>query len=190
MIKLTSDGVSLWYADIIPSSGFLNTFVAADAGLNVSDVAVYDFTAQTSMALKLLTATDQMYELDIFGTYTAVASGAVSILQVNNTNFAAGFTIRQIAATNATATATNTAGIDSGFRLEGTGASVLEAKYTVFTRTASKKLIGVGTSTSTTTGTGSAIGIEMADVTTVWTSLGTVIMPNSWTGRIRVKRVM
>ena len=56
MIRLTSDGVSLWYADIIPSSGFLNTFVASDAGLNVSDVAVYDFTAQVSMALKLLTA--------------------------------------------------------------------------------------------------------------------------------------
>ena len=190
MIKLTSDGVSLWYADIIPSSGFLNTFVAADASLNVGDTAIYDFVAQTSMALKLLTATDQMYEIDIFGAYTAVASGAVSILQVNNTNFAAGFTIRQIAAINGSAAGSNINNIDSGFRLEGTGASVLEAKYTVFTRTASKRLIGVGASTSTTTGTGSAIGIEMQDTTTVWTSLGTVIMPNSWTGRIRVKRVM
>ena len=123
MIKLTSDGVSLWYADIIPSSGFLNTFVTADAGLNVSDVAIYDFVAQTSMALKLLTATDQMYEIDIFGGSTAVAPGAISYLQVNNTNFATGFTIRQIAAINVSASGTNTAGIDSGFRLEGTSSS-------------------------------------------------------------------
>ena len=43
-----------------------------------------------------------MYEIDIFGAYTAVAGGAVSILQVNNTNFAAGFTIRQIFSINKT----------------------------------------------------------------------------------------
>ena len=174
----------------LPICGFLNTFVAADAGLNVSDVAIYDFTAQVSMALKLLTATDQMYEIDIFGVSTAVAPGAISYLQVNNTNFATGFTIRQIAAINAVANGANTANIDNGFRLEGTGASVLESKLTVYTRTASKKAFGLSASTSTTTGTGAAICIEMQDTTTVWTSLGTIIMPNSWTGRIRVKRVM
>ena len=190
MIRLTSDGVSLWYADIIPSSGFLNTFVTADAGLNISDVAIYDFVGQVSMALKLLTATDQIYEIDIYGTYTAAVAAVVSYLQVNNTNFAAGFTIRQIFSSNNTANGTNAAGVDSGFRLETLGASILEGRFTAFTKTSNKKAIGISASTTTTVGASATLVSEMADTTTVWTSLGTIIMPNSWTGRIRVKRVM
>ena len=84
----------------------------------------------------------------------------------------------------------NAAATDSGFRLEGAGSSILEARFTAFTRTTNKKIIGISGSTSSTIGVSATLTSEMVDTTTVWTSLGTVIMPNSWTGRIRVKRVM
>ena len=190
MIKLTSDGVSLWYADIIPSSGFLNTFVTSDASLNVGDTAIYDFTAQTSMALKLLTATDQEYEIDISGTFTQVAAAAASQLQWNNTALTNAFGVIGLASSNASAIGQAVFNVDSGFRLESQGASIYAAIIRAFTRTASKKVRVESSSSTSTTASGTNITSLANDITTIWSSLGTIVMPNSWTGRIRVKRLM
>ena len=156
--------------------------------LNVKESAYMDFTAQTSMPLRLGSGTDQELVIRADGTYTQAAAGAASYLQINNINFTNGFSIQESISNNSTAVAFSAANTDNGFRLDGVGASLFTLVSRVFTRTSAKRAnIYYGNATSTIASCGT-ITSEMNDTTTVWTTLGTLIFPNAWTGRVRVTR--
>ena len=168
-----------------------NTNSTTDLSLGVGQSAYLTFTSAISMPLHIACGDGQIYEIEMAGSYTLPASAAAkSILQPNNTTPATNsFSIRELYQTGSTANGTSGAVTDGGFRLEAYGTSVLEGSYKFFTSTANKKALVRGASSTATTGYFLDGAIEWLDTTTVWSSLGTVIMPNAWTGTVVVRRI-
>lgn len=169
-----------------------NTGVATDRVLPVGGTAVINATSLTTIPLRIATATDQIYQILMFGTYVANTGAVNTYLQINNTNYTPGqFTVRQIASSQNTAEAAVTAEtIVSGFRLEAVGASVYTSDAIVCTKTTAKRCNVKSSSTTSTRSSVATIGLEWSDTTTPWTSLGTIILPNAWTGQVVIKRIL
>ena len=158
---------------------------SSDLGQHTSD----SFTAQTSMPLHIACGDGQIYEIEIVGSYTAAATGTDSVLQPNNavptTN---SFTVEASFAATSTASAYNTT-TTGGFFLGNGGGSLSMAKVTLFTgpsRKASVSTYKVVTTVATYAG---VTTVDWNDTTTPYTSVGTITMPNAWTGTITVRRV-
>ena len=167
-----------------------NTGATSDLVLGIGQSAKSSFTAATSMPLHIACGDGQIYELKIVGSYTLAAASTPSYLQPNNAVPATNnFGVRQLWATSTTTGGAGVGAADGGFRLEGGGASILESTATLFTSTANKKaIVHTGNSTSTVSYFFS-IAVEWVDTTTVWSSLGTVIVPNAETCVITVTRI-
>jgi len=161
-----------------------------DLVLGIGQSAKITATAATSMPLHIACGDGQIYEIDIAGSYTAAAAAANPILQPNNavpsTNsflcigeYTTGTSVIGIATTIA----------EGGFRLNSIGSSVQAGNYTVSTSTLNKKMIGVGNGNTTASSGSHSMTVSWTDTTTPYTSLGTIIMPNAWTGTIVVRRV-
>ena len=163
-----------------------------DRVLDVGQFTKDSFTSATSMPLNIACGDGQIYEMDIVGSYTAVASASTNcILQPNNavpaTNL---FTYREDFGVHLTPTSDAVSSFASGgFYLNGSGSSILEAFAKIYTSTQNKKSIAIGGATSTTASYVGTIATEWQDTTTVWSSLGTIIMPNAWTGQVVCRRV-
>jgi hypothetical protein len=163
----------------------------ADLSLGIGQSAKITASAATSIPLHIACGDGQIYEIDAVGTYTLVADISVSILQPNNTTPTTNsFIVRQSSAINSGAGSYNAGGVaDGGFRLAAVGASIEVCKATFFTSTLNKKSILNSGNSSSVNGCKSGISGTWQDTTTVWSSLGTVILPNAWTGTITVRRV-
>ena len=161
-----------------------------DRVLGIGQSAKSSFTAATSMPLHIACADGQIYEMEIVGNYTVAAAAAQSYLQPNNavptTN---SFTLETFQAYNATVvSAAIVASADGGFMLMRRS-SVMQGKFTFFTSTATKRHITNSLGRETTNGICRLLeAANWDDTTTVWSSFGTVIMPNAWTGVITVTR--
>jgi len=162
-----------------------------DLVLGIGQHTSDSFTSETSMPLHIACGDGQIYEIQFNGVAAAAASG-ITILQPNNavptTNL---FTIGQLFGSSTGSGANySTGSADSGFRLNAAGsllvATIVVSVQTVNKNTKSTYISAVG---------GTAIdyfGDEFSlwqDTTTVWSSLGTIIQPNAWTGTITVRRV-
>jgi len=162
-----------------------------DRVLGVGQITQDSFTSATSMPLHIACGDGQVYEIQFNGVAAAAASG-ITILQPNNavptTNL---FTIGQLFGSSTGSGANySTGSADSGFRLNAAGsllvATIVVSVQTVNKNTKSTYISAVG---------GTVIdyfGDEFSlwqDTTTVWASLGTITMPNAWTGTITVRRV-
>lgn len=178
-----------WKLTVTPTQGFLHSYTAGDIGLNVGESCYLDFSAVTTAPLRIATATEQIYEINCTGTYTTAAAAGVTYLQPNNQNYVNNFVLRQFWGTGVGTGASGIANIDNGFRMEPGGASIYNARMTVQTRTASKRSITNAASSTNNTSYISVVGSEWIDTTTVWSSLGSIILPNAWTGRVTVRRV-
>ncbi len=163
---------------------------STDRVLGVGQITQDSFTSATSIPLHITCGDGQIYEIELNGKYTPSATTTSTIVQPNNaaptTN---SFTLYQMYGANSTPTANYYATLaDGGFRFDVSG-GLFSGTAKVFTSTAAKSMIAHsagGTSTNTYC---SEIREYWNDTTTVWSSLGTITMPNAWTGQIVCKRI-
>lgn len=163
----------------------------ADLQLDIGQSAKITASGATSIPLHVACGDGQVYEMVMAGTYTAAAAATDSYLQPNNAVPATNaFSIRGIYLVGTTLSTINSANNASGgFDLCAGGASILESKFTVFTSTSNKKAEIKSGSTTNAAGLFTDWVVEWQDTTNVWSSLGTIIMPNAWTGSVVVTRV-
>ena len=162
---------------------------STDRVLGVGQHTSDSFTAATSIPLHIACGDGQEYEIELNGTFTASAFGADCALNVNNATLAGNFRQDYIQWIGATLSSISTTAALAGFPLQY-GSSIYQAKYTICTSTSTKSISGQSKGQSTTYGVINYIqAIESLDTTTVWSSLGTIAMPNAWTGSVVVKRI-
>ena len=161
-----------------------------DRVLGIGQHTSDSFTSATSMPLHIACGDGQMYEMRIVGSYTAAPLATSSYLQPNNTIPSTNsFTYRQDNGSGSTPTSNTATYAYNGFFITGGSASILESVVDIFTSTLTKRTIAVGGATNTSTSYVGTIVAEWQDTTTVWSSLGTITMPNAWTGQIVCRRV-
>ena len=162
-----------------------------DRVLDVGQFTSDSFSAQTSMPLHIACGDGQEYEISMVGTYTpATAAAADSYLQPNNVVPATNsFTLRGQFTAGTTVTGIGAAYVTGGFDLLAGGSAVEECKVTIFTSTLNKKAIVQSGGATSTNSNATAWTCRWNDTTTVWSSLGTVIQPNAWTGQIVCRRI-
>jgi len=160
-----------------------------DRVLGVGQITQDSFTSATSMPLHIACGDGQAYEIDMAGNFTPAAGAGINCtLNPNNTTYASAFTTGFIYATLGSAPA-SVISTTSAMVLDGSNGSVYSLLATVFTSTATKQ--ASIRSRSAITGSNYILDTETHwdDTTTVWSSLGTIIMPNAWTGSVVVKRI-
>ena len=161
----------------------------ADLLLGIGQSAKITASAATSIPLHVACGDGQIYEMEMAGTYTLAAAGAYAILQPNNTTYTNVF---EYATVYSTVTSTGGAALAStgtGFMLDPSGASVYSLTAKIFTSTATKRVNTQSFSSTSTVTYSASTGALMQDTTTLWSSLGTVILPNAWSGEINLKRI-
>jgi len=161
-----------------------------DRVLGIGQHTSDSFTAATSMPLHIACGDGQEYEIEIVGSYTAAATGTDSLLQPNNavptTN---SFTVEASFAATSTESAYNTTTTSGGFFLGNGGGSLSMAKVTLFTGPSRKASISTYKVVTTVAIYAGVTTVDWNDTTTPYTSVGTIIMPNAWTGQIVCRRV-
>jgi len=174
---------------------YYNTPVAwngsTDRVLGVGQITQDSFTSATSIPLHIACGDGQEYELSMVGTFTPAAPTAGTFLLINNTTLAGNFRRNTLFLNSATSVSgLNTTAADTGFLL-GYGSSLYQAKFTLWTSTLYKAINGSSKGQDTTNGIrgNEKIMIESTDTTTVWDILGTITLPNAWTGSVVVKRI-
>lgn len=160
-----------------------------DLVLEVGQSAKITASAATSIPLHIACGDGQIYEIDISGTFTPAAAGAHTLLLFNNSTSGTNFTRLHVTDVGVTVSGNSLNVADTGFLL-AFGSSILHSKSTLFVSTTYKCVETISRSRDTTNGNRiSTIGNESQDTTTVWSSLGTITLPNAWTGVINVRRV-
>ena len=165
----------------------------ADLVLGIGQSATASFTSATSMPLHIACGDGQIYEIEIVGSYTPAAAAAENpILEPNNsTPVTNSFNFQYGVQTQSTIVGDHAEAIaNNGFLLAAGQASLLNAQATIFTSTATKRSSTHFSSYNTAPNYASGwADSTWNDTTTVWSSIGTIIMPNAWTGTITVRRV-
>ena len=144
------------------------------------------------MPLHIACGDGQIYEIEIVGSYTPAAAAGNPILEPNNsTPVTNSFNFQYGVQTQATVVGDHAEAIaNNGFLLAAGQASLLSAKATIFTSTATKRTSTHSSSYNTAPNYASGwVDSTWNDTTTVWSSIGTITMPNAWTGTIVVRRV-
>lgn len=181
-VQTALNQISDYFTPLVWTSG-------ADLSLGIGQSAKITVTNATSIPLHIACGDGQIYEMHLDGTYTSATAAADSILEPNNVAHATSFTIYELVGANSTAGAAVAPNVDSGFRLDNNGASIESAVCTLFTSTLRKKVFTRSSNTSSTVAGNNIIHSRWQDTTTVWSSLGTITMPNAWTGEIIARRV-
>jgi len=161
-----------------------------DRVLGVGQITQDSFTSATSMPLHIACGDGQIYEIDLNGTFTPTALGAVSFLYLNNGTVSGTFRrYYQRTYGASTSSTANDSSAATGFQI-CYGSSVYNANFRVSTSTLTKSFYGFSKGENTTGGIISQLSdIEWLDTTTPYSSLGTITMPNAWTGQVVVKRI-
>jgi len=188
--------LSTLVTDINAALASYNTPVAwngsTDRVLGVGQITQDSFTSATSMPLHIACGDGQIYEIEIVGSYTPAAATGNPILKPNNsTPVTNSFTTQYGVQTQTTIIGNfSVAGADNGFLLSAGQASLLSAQATIFTSTATKCTSTHFSSYNTVPNYASGwMDSTWNDTTTVWSSLGTILMAPAWTGQIVVRRV-
>jgi len=162
----------------------------ADLVLGIGQSANITATAATSIPLHIACGDGQVYEIDIDGSFILAAASTASYLAPNNTTYANAFAHLYTTSNYTAATVTLGGVTETFFSLDtGLGTSIQNGSCIIFTSTANKKGHGFSKGGTTTDECGSQFAVRWNDTTTVWSSLGTVIMPNAWTGTVVVRRI-
>jgi len=160
-----------------------------DRVLDVGQFTKDSFTSATSMPLHIACGDGQVYEIDMAGNFTpAAAAGINCSLNTNNTTYASAFTTAFIYAALGSA-ATSLVATANSFALDNSNGGIYSVRAKLNTSTLTKQV--TSRSRSAVTGTNYIMDTETHwdDTTTVWLSLGTIIMPNAWTGQIVCRRI-
>jgi hypothetical protein len=160
--------------------------------LGIGQSSKSSFTAATSMPLHIACGDGQIYEIEIAGTYTPAAPATHSILQPNNAvpttnSFALLANYGSSAPVNGVVYGGTLA--DGGFTLEVSSSSILFSTSKIFTSTLNKKCLTQARSQANAATFIAQLGSTWNDTSTVWSSIGTLIFPNAWTGVVIATRI-
>jgi len=193
---ITVDGVtSLTFNSTGITSGFAPYFLpvlwngSTDRVLGAGQHTSDSFTSATSMPLNIACGDGQVYELTMNGTFIPAAVGANTLLLINNATMSGNFDYCYHQVTGASTVGAGNTTSATGFMI-APGCSPYFAKATVFTTTNVKSFLAESRGQETTNGAHQfRVMMDAPDTTTVWSSLGTITIPNAWTGTITVKRI-
>jgi len=164
-----------------------------DRVLGIGQHTSDSFTSATSMPLHIACGDGQVYELTMASNPSAAATLSNTILQPNNTTPATNsfnMTFSGIYGTSSTVdNSYQPTAADGGFKLcQGCPPNVLKA--TVSTSTLYKNCMSDMKGYETTYGARFYRIVSLHnDTTTLWDSLGTIILPIAWTGQVVCRRV-
>jgi len=162
----------------------------ADLVLGIGQSAKITATAATSIPLHVACGDGQIYEMEMNGLFSPAAAGSIAILQPNNTVPAVtNFTVRGLSISGITPTYYNNAYADAGFRLESIGGSVYTMTGTFFVLTQYGRAIITSGGETSAVSSFQSIDSEWGNGSVAWSSFGTIILPNAWTGVFNVRRV-
>ena len=167
----------------------LTGYAGSDVQLGIGQIAVYDVSAITTLALRIATGDNQEYSLRIRPTLLAGASISVANLQPNNTNTGAG-AIQRNGFQSANAASITPFSLNENIFNLCVGATVQRITAEICTRTNLKSIESRFRNIDTTTHYTGMIQSYWTDTTTPWSSLGTLNFGAALTGRIMVKREM
>ncbi|MDL2342440.1 MAG: hypothetical protein QFB87_05180 [Patescibacteria group bacterium] len=172
-------------------SGLINgSLLTVDTPLNVGQTAYYDVSGVTSLALKIATASNQEYEISWSESAAPATSSNSWVLNLNNSTYGTTISNFQIYANSGNATITGTINTQSNFSL---GINSVGAIYSftarVKTNTTRKQVWAESRGSQVTAGFFGIVHGVSTDLTTVWTSLGTISFVDSATGRVTVRRI-
>ena len=199
--KLLSAGTGLMYTNTcfggvwtgwIPSNPFTyNQAVAwngsTDRVLGIGQHTWDSFTSATSMPLHIACGDGQEYEIDMVGGFTPAAPGVNTVLKANNSG---GFTcsLTQLQGYAASTVAYGVTSETDARLASQSSPYMVEARIWASTATKRVKTVSLGYETTNLNRFLTA-QITYSDTTTVWSSLGTITMPNAWTGTVVVRRI-
>ena len=191
-VAVITSGSTLTFPDGSSQTGgpnlINNTGASSDITLNVGQSAYVTFTSSTSFPLRVATATNQIYEINVVSTGTS--AGNLATLIPNNSSSWAYNTFQVYSQSTPTAGTANYNFIttDTYLRLS-VGGTLLFATAKIFTTTTNKAIIVQGRDTSASVGYGYTIESSTTDTTTVWSSLGTISSLTALTGTVWVRRL-
>ena len=164
----------------------LTGYSGADVALGVGQSTIYTVTAASTLLLRIATATNQRYEIDIMPNNAAAASISVCVLQPNNANTGAGaVTAESSQGQQNVAAAAGTA--SNSFTLSA-GGTPYNVWAKIVTNTTGKHVLGIATNATPGTNFQAITGNYWSDTTTVWSSLGTIVFAAAITGIVQVTR--
>jgi hypothetical protein len=165
------------------------TGLSGDYILNSGEHAVINFTGASSVGLHVSTV-EGIYEIRIvLRQAVPLNQSGVVYLQPNNANYAGLFPYEAFYATFASNTVGASGGTRDNFYIAG-APGLYQACVTVSTFTANKNMQGrFMISGSTGTRYDESESSYWNDVSTVWNSLGTLVLPVSLTGVVLVTRI-
>ena len=164
------------------------TNFTTDYPLRRGETAVVNYSAATNVPLRIKTVEGE-YEITITGVSTTNTNNNDITLSPNNTSYANSFSLRNIWVSSGNGHGTEVvSGTNAVFRVgQGLG---LRSTLKISTITLNKLLHGIMNTkfSDGTFYTGTQI-VTWNDVTTAWSSLGTITFPFSQSGTIIIKRI-
>ena len=166
------------------------TNASSDYNLSVGECAIINFTNATSVPLHIATQDGTVYEMFITpfnNAGTSGGSGNPAFLNPNNTTYSNAFDFAEVFRN--INTGSSMYDTYSAFRV---GWSIYSAYIIITNKTTYKNVKGFCNiyGTSSDLGNISVYSCVWKDTTTVWSSLGTLIFPQSTTGQILVRRIV
>jgi hypothetical protein len=169
------------------------TSASTDQTLSLGQTGFIDIPSGapvTTRALKVASGDNQTFEIKLIGDVgiSFIATATPASLQPNNGNIPSGTINRALmATTNSTALPfSDTAFVN--FPLCSTGNPWI-VRAIVSTRTTSKSVLAQSWGAYTGTLTEGDVGSIWSDNAIAWTSLGTILFPSNWSGRILITKL-
>jgi len=168
----------------------LSAFTTADCKLAVGQMGYVNFSAATSIPLNVATATDEVYDLELFIDWSGMTtSSGTADLNPNNTTYASALSALYYYGNSGGGLASTLAAVSAFSLVVPTTGNPYGGRYIVSTRTTSKQLFAQSRSLSPSFQFVGNISVLWLDYTTAWTSLGTIVLPVSRDGTVTVRRI-
>lgn len=189
LVKLVQSASGVWREVVDLNAVDYTGYAGADIPLAIGQQIFYDVSAATTLALRVATATNQEYEIDIAcDVIAAINTVASQFLQMNNAALGTSFVTLQNYDNVTTAAHTSTQ-VTGGNIIIGNSPTPRGMKTRIFTKTAAKAAFSRFMGSNTTAHFEGQMTVFCTDTTTVWTSLGTLNFGNALTGRVTVRRL-
>ena len=173
---------SAWATSVINNTG-----AGSDVALAIGQKAYITVSGATSIPLHIATsgATGEQYEITLSGTSAIVAQGNSSYLNANNTTQASAWTAAAVYGANS---GTGGAAGTNNTSLISYASSPVHATIKAWTSTTAKMVASQEFERWSGINMSAVYGNQWNDTTTVWSSLGTIVLPTAWTGTVTIER--
>ena len=164
----------------------LTGYTGADVPLKIGQSVIYTVTAATTLLLRIATANNQTYVLDILPVLTNANAGGVTLSPNNSAQTNIFFSQTNVAAPSSLSGSFSAA--QTVFTLSTSGSALHRANAEISTVTETKSVFSrYMSSTATANQSGSFLN-EWQNSGTTWTSLGTLTFNQTLTGVVILRR--